>query len=74
MSFKYIREIPQPVEILGSMPLPASLAEMKNGRDEEIRAVFTRKADKLILIIGPARPMMRQCAITSRGWQGSRPR
>lgn len=53
MSFKYIREIPQPAEILGSMPLPASLAEMKNGRDEEIRAVFTREVDKLILIIGP---------------------
>lgn len=53
MSFTYIREIPQPAEILGSMPLPASLAEMKNGRDEEVRAVFTRKADKLILIIGP---------------------
>ena len=53
MSFKYIREIPQPAEILGLMPLPASLAEMKNGRDDEIRAVFTRKADKLILIIGP---------------------
>jgi 3-deoxy-7-phosphoheptulonate synthase len=53
MSFKYIREIPQPVEILGSMPLPASLTEMKNGRDEEIRKVFTRKADKLLLIIGP---------------------
>ncbi len=53
MSFTYIREIPQPAEILGSMPLSASLAEMKNGRDEEVRAVFTRKADKLILIIGP---------------------
>jgi 3-deoxy-7-phosphoheptulonate synthase len=53
MSFKYIREIPQPAEILGSMPLPASFAEMKSGRDEEIRAVFTREADKLILIIGP---------------------
>jgi 3-deoxy-7-phosphoheptulonate synthase len=53
MSFKYIREIPQPAEILGAMPLPASLAEMKNGRDEEIRAVFTREVDKLILIIGP---------------------
>ena len=53
MSFTYIREIPQPAEILGSMPLPASLAEMKNGRDEEVRAVFTRKADKLLLIIGP---------------------
>ena len=53
MSFKYIREIPQPAEILGLMPLPASLAEMKNGRDDEIRAVFTRKADKLVLIIGP---------------------
>jgi 3-deoxy-7-phosphoheptulonate synthase len=53
MSFKYIREIPQPVEILGSMPLPASLAEVKNDRDEDIRAVFTRTANKLILIIGP---------------------
>lgn len=53
MSFKYIREIPQPVEILGSMPLPASLAEVKNDRDGDIRAVFTRGADKLILIIGP---------------------
>ncbi len=53
MSFKYIREIPQPVEILGSMPLPASLTEVKNARDEEIRAVFTRKADKVLLIIGP---------------------
>ena len=53
MSFTYIREIPQPAEILGLMPLPASLAEMKNGRDDEIRAVFTRKADKLVLIIGP---------------------
>ncbi len=53
MSFKYIREIPQPVEILGSMPLPSSFAEVKNHRDGDIRAVFTRKADKLLLIIGP---------------------
>src|SRR5512146_314596 len=53
MSFKDIREIPQPAESLGALPLPASLSVMKNGRDEEIRAVFTREAHKLVLIIGP---------------------
>jgi 3-deoxy-7-phosphoheptulonate synthase len=53
MSFEYVREIPQPREILGSMPLPASLAEVKSKRDDEIRAVFAREASKLILVIGP---------------------
>ncbi len=53
MRFEYVREIPQPREILGLLPLPASLAEVKNIRDEEIRAVFTGRAGKLILIIGP---------------------
>jgi 3-deoxy-7-phosphoheptulonate synthase len=53
MSFEYVREIPQPREILGLLPLPASLAEMKNKRDEEIRTAFTHEGGKLILIIGP---------------------
>ncbi len=53
MGFEYIREIPQPREILGAMPLPASLAEVKNKRDNDIRAAFTNETAKLILIIGP---------------------
>ncbi len=53
MGFEYIREIPQPREILGLLPLPASLAEVKKDRDEEIRAAFAGKTNKLILIIGP---------------------
>lgn len=53
MSFEYVREVPQPREVLGAMPLPASLADVKDNRDQAISAVFTGEADKLILIIGP---------------------
>ncbi len=53
MGFEYIREIPQPREILGSLPLPASLAGVKKKRDQEIRAAFTGETGKLVLIIGP---------------------
>ncbi len=53
MGFEYVREIPQPRDILGLLPLPASLAEVKNNRDRDIRAVFTGEVNKLILIIGP---------------------
>ncbi len=53
MGFEYIREIPQPRDILGLLPLPASLAEVKRKRDEEIRAVFSGRTHKLVLIIGP---------------------
>jgi 3-deoxy-7-phosphoheptulonate synthase len=53
MSFKYVREIPQPREILAAMPLPADLASVKKKQDQEVRAVFTRQSDRLILIIGP---------------------
>ena len=53
MSFTYVRQIPQPKEIIASIPVPKDIAQMKKKRDEEIRAVFTGESGKLILIIGP---------------------
>jgi 3-deoxy-7-phosphoheptulonate synthase len=53
MGFDYVREIPQPKEILSAMPVTAELAAAKKERDREIRSVFTHESDKLVLIIGP---------------------
>lgn len=53
MGFEFVREVPKPKEILAAMPLSRDLAEVKKARDKEIRKVFTRENDKLILIIGP---------------------
>ena len=53
MSFKYIREISTPQEILEAMPLSQDLARIKKNRDQEIKAVFTRESKKFLLIIGP---------------------
>ena len=53
MSFQYVREIPQPGEILAAMPLSSDLIEAKKKRDLDIKAVFTGEANKLLLVIGP---------------------
>jgi 3-deoxy-7-phosphoheptulonate synthase len=53
MSFTYVQEIPAPREILAAMPLSPELVEIKNKRDQEIKAAFTRRNSKLVLIIGP---------------------
>ena len=53
MSFNYIRKIPSAEEIINELPFPKELAVLKQNRDEEIKAVFERKSDKFILIIGP---------------------
>lgn len=53
MSFKYLREISKPREILAALPLSSDLARIKKRRDQEIKAVFTRVSDKFLLIIGP---------------------
>jgi 3-deoxy-7-phosphoheptulonate synthase len=53
MGFDYVREIPQPKEILAAMPLGADLTDIKTKRDADIRRVFTGESAKLILIIGP---------------------
>ena len=53
MSFKYIREIPKPNEILAAMPFSRDLTAIKKRRDQEIKAVFTGESGKFLLIIGP---------------------
>jgi 3-deoxy-7-phosphoheptulonate synthase len=53
MSFEYVREIPLPQDILGEMSLSMELGAVKKRRDQDIKDVFTGKADKLILVIGP---------------------
>jgi 3-deoxy-7-phosphoheptulonate synthase len=53
MSFEYIREIPHPKEILESIPLSPDLLAIKKKKDQDIKAVFTGQADKLVVIIGP---------------------
>ena len=53
MSFKYIREISTPQEILEAMPLSQDLARIKKNRDQEIKTVFTRESNRFLLIIGP---------------------
>jgi len=53
MSFKRIQPIPSPEEIRAEIPLPSNLLRVKEKRDAEIRAIFQRKSDKFLLIIGP---------------------
>ena len=53
MSFNRIQPIPTPEEIRDSLPLPNALVAIKEKRDAEIRSIFERKSDKLLLIIGP---------------------
>lgn len=53
MSFSYIRQIPSAEEIINEIPFPEELSTLKQSRDKEIKAVFERKTNKFILIIGP---------------------
>ncbi|MCK9582421.1 MAG: 3-deoxy-7-phosphoheptulonate synthase [Endomicrobiales bacterium] len=53
MSFKYLRELPSPKDLISQMPLPQALLAKKKSIDKEVRDVFERKSQKFILIIGP---------------------
>ncbi len=53
MSFQYVREMPSVKEIMQTMPLSAGLKKIKKQRDEDIKAVFEGRNDKLVVIIGP---------------------
>ena len=46
-------KIPDPEEILKSVPLPENLRKIKEVRDGLVADVITGKSDKLILIVGP---------------------
>jgi 3-deoxy-7-phosphoheptulonate synthase len=53
MNMMFKRKLPIPQEIKGMYPVTAELAEIKKARDEQIKAVFTGKSNKFILVIGP---------------------
>ena len=46
-------KIPDPEEILKTVPLPENLRKVKEARDKLAADVITGKSDKLILIVGP---------------------
>ncbi len=53
MSFQFIKKLPTPDEIRQKYPLPKTLAEIKQTRDEEIKKVITGESNKFLVIIGP---------------------
>lgn len=53
MSFKYVREIPQPSEIISAIPMSSELQKVKDKQDSDIREIFTGETSKIVLIIGP---------------------
>ena len=53
MSFKEIRKLLTSAEIKDLVPVPKHLLEKKAERDREIKAVFERKDDRFIVVIGP---------------------
>ena len=53
MQMIFQRKLPIPKEVKAEFPLSEKMAQVKAGRDEEIRAVFEGSSDKFILIIGP---------------------
>ncbi len=53
MAFKILGEIPLPEAIRELHPVTDEIKEIKARRDAEIRDIFLRKSDKMLLIIGP---------------------
>ncbi len=45
--------IPEPEEFIAETPMTASLKQIKEVRDEEIRNVISGKSDKMLVIVGP---------------------
>lgn len=53
MQMNFHRKLPIPKEVKKEFPLTERMEQVKNKRDEDIRAVFEGDLDKFILIIGP---------------------
>ena len=50
---EFVRKLPSPEKLKAEFPISEKAKKIKAERDEEIRAVFEGKSDKLILVIGP---------------------
>lgn len=53
MQMNFHRKLPIPQEVKKEFPLTERMMQIKEKRDESIRAVFNGNSDKFILIIGP---------------------
>ena len=53
MSMNFHRKLPIPQEVKKEFPLTERMIQVKEERDEQIKAVFDGRSDKFILIIGP---------------------
>lgn len=53
MSFKNIRKIPSPEEIIEMTPLSDELKKIKDERDREIKKIFSGESNKFLVIVGP---------------------
>ena len=53
MNMEFRRKLPIPKEVKEMYPISEELVKIKEKRDNEIKAVFSGKSDKFILVIGP---------------------
>ena len=53
MAFEILGEIPLSENIREMHPVTPEMVEVKKRRDQEIRDIFLKKSDKMLLIIGP---------------------
>ena len=50
---KFIRKLPEPMEVKREIPLKPEFQKLKAERDQQIADIMTEKDDRLLLIIGP---------------------
>lgn len=53
MEMEFLRKLPTPQELKEEYPVSAQIVATKAERDDQIRAIFEGKDDRLILVIGP---------------------
>jgi len=53
MSMHFEKKLPIPAEIKQQNPVSESARQIKDEIDRQLRAVFTGKSDRFVLIIGP---------------------
>ena len=53
MSFKFVKEVISPEELVSAYPMPAKDMLRKKERDKQIKDIFTGASDKFLVIIGP---------------------
>ena len=53
MNMHFYRKLPIPKDVKEEYPVTQAMEQVKQQRDEEIKAVFSGKSDKFLLVIGP---------------------